>query len=153
MIRLVTESDIDGWLELAREVEPLFGEMAGNEDFINGVKGCIGSSSALCAAEGNDIEGVVAFSRAENEICWLAVRERSRSKGYGRELLQAALSCLDSKRPVAVQTFSAGIEAGEAARKLYTGFGFKDYKDAGANPAGINTVIMKREPRQGANAE
>lgn len=146
MIRLVTERDIDGWLELAREAEPLFGAMAESEGFKNGIRSCIESASALCAADDdNNVEGIIAFDKAENEISWLVVRERSRSKGYGRELLEAALDCLDKKRTVYVQTFSAGTAVGEAARKLYMRFGFSDYKDAGANPAGIDTVIMKLE--------
>lgn len=146
MIRLVTNQDFNAWLELAKEVEPLFGEMIDNEDFKNGIKSCIYSSSAFCVANtNNDIEGIVAFNRIENEISWLAVREKSRSKGYGNQLLKAALNCLDSKKPIFVQTFSPNVKAGEAARKLYMRFGFKDCKDAGKNPAGINTIIMKLE--------
>jgi hypothetical protein len=38
------------------------------------------------------------------------------------------------------------VKAGEAARKIYLKFGFRDYKDGGKNPAGIDTVIMKCEP-------
>jgi hypothetical protein len=37
------------------------------------------------------------------------------------------------------------VKAEEAARKIYMKFGFKDNKDGGKNPAGIDTVIMKRE--------
>ncbi len=49
MIRLVTNQDLNAWIELAREVEPLFGKMADNEDFINAIKDCISNSSAfLC---------------------------------------------------------------------------------------------------------
>jgi GNAT superfamily N-acetyltransferase len=146
MIRFVKDSDINAWLELAREVEPLFGGMADNEDFKNGIKGCICASSALCAVnDDGDIEGIVAFDKAGNEICWLAVREKSRSKGCGAKLLEAALGCMDSERPVFVQTFAPEEKVGEAARKLYMRFGFKDYKEAGKNPAGINTIIMKLE--------
>ena len=150
MIRLVTDRDTKAWLELAREVEPLFGGMADNEDFKNEIKRCIRASSALCVVnDDSDIEGIVAFDKARNEICWLAVREKSRSKRYGRELLNAALSCMDGERPVFVQTFAPEVKAGEAARKLYIRFGFKDYREAGENPAGINTIIMKLERRGG----
>jgi hypothetical protein len=61
--------------------------------------------------------------------------------------VKAALDCLDSTRPVVVQTFAADAAGGEAARKLYMRFGFKDYKSAGANPAGIDTIIMRLEAK------
>lgn len=144
MIRLVTNQDLNAWIELAREVEPLFGEMVDNENFINGIKDCISDSSAFCVVNtNNDIEGVIAINKALNEVSWLAVREKCRGKGYGYQLLEAAIDSLDNKKPIYVQTFSPDVKAGEAARKIYMKFGFKDYKDGGKNPAGIDTVIMK----------
>lgn len=146
MIRFVTDKDLSDWLELSKEVEPLFGEMAESEDFKKGIAGCIEDSSAICVAgDDGNIEGIIAFSKAENEILWMAVRERSRSKGYGCQLLKAALDCLDGNKPIYVQTFSTDTAAGKAARKLYLKYGFKDFKDAGKNPAGVDTVIMKLE--------
>ncbi|MCG8484898.1 MAG: GNAT family N-acetyltransferase [Clostridia bacterium] len=146
MIRLVADGDFKTWLELAKEVEPLFGEMVENEDFKRGIKGCIADSSAFCVENTmKDIEGIVAVNKAENEISWLAVRERSRGKGYGNQLLKAALDHLDQQKPIFVQTFSPAVKAGKAARKMYLQFGFKDYKDGGKNPADIDTVIMKLE--------
>jgi GNAT superfamily N-acetyltransferase len=144
MIRLVTNQDLNAWMELAREVEPLFGEMVDNENFINGIKDCISNSSAFCVVNtNNDIEGVIAINKAFNEVSWLAVREKCRGKGYGYQLLETAIDSLDNRKPIYVQTFSPDVKAGEAARKIYMKFGFKDYKDGGKNPAGIDTVIMK----------
>lgn len=148
MIRLVTDGDFNAWLELAKEVEPLFGEMVENEDFVKGIKGCIADSAALCVENTmKEIEGIIAINKAENEISWLAVREKSRGKGYGVQLLNAALDFLDHQKPIIVQTFSKTVKVGEAARKMYLQFGFKDYKDGGKNPADIDTVIMKLEKR------
>lgn len=144
MIRLVTNQDFNAWLELASEVEPLFGEMVGCEDFKKGIKECISSSSAFCLVNtNNDIEGIVAINKAENEISWLAVRKECRGKGYGYQLLKEAIDSLDNQKAIFVQTFAANVKAGEAARKLYMQFGFKDYKEGGKNPAGIDTIIMK----------
>ena len=146
MIRLVTDQDFNTWLELAREVESLFGEMVGCEDFKKGIKECISNLSAFCVVNTNkDIEGIIATNKAENEIAWLAVRKKCRGKGYGYQLLKATIDCLDNKNPIFVQTFASNVKAGEAARKLYMKFGFKDYKDGGKNPAGIDTIIMKLE--------
>ncbi|WZL72393.1 GNAT family N-acetyltransferase [Clostridiaceae bacterium 35-E11] len=146
MIRLVTEQDFNTWLELAREVQPLFGEMVGCEDFKNGIKECISNLSAFCVVNtNNDIEGIIAINKAENEIAWLAIKKKCRGKGYGYQLLKAAIDCLDDTKPIFVQTFSSNVKDGEAARKLYMKLGFKDYKDGGKNPAGIDTIIMKLE--------
>lgn len=144
MIRFVTNQDLNAWIELAREVEPLFGEMVENENFINEVKDCISNSSALCTVNTNNyIEGIIAINKALNEISWLAIREKCRGQGYGYQLLKAALKNLDNRKPIYVQTFSPDEKAGEAARKMYMKLAFKDYKDGGKNPAGIDTVIMK----------
>ncbi len=146
MIRLVTNQDLNAWMELAGEVEPLFGEMVGKEDFINGIKDFISSSSAFCVVNtDNEVEGIIAINKALNEIAWLAVGEKCRGKGYGYQLLERAIDSLDNSKPIYVQTFSPGVKVGEAARKIYMKFGFKDDKDGGKNPAGIDTVIMKRE--------
>lgn len=146
MIRLVTNEDLNAWIELAKEVEPIFGEMVNNENFINGIKDCIANSSAFCVVNtNNDIEGIIAINKVLNEVSWLAVREKCRGKGYGYQLLETTLNSLDNRKPIYVQTFSPNVKAGEAARKLYMKFGFNDYKDGGKNPAGIDTVIMKFE--------
>jgi GNAT superfamily N-acetyltransferase len=146
MIRLVNHQDLNAWLELAQEVQPLFGAMAESEDFKNAITDCIAKSSAFCVVNNdNDIEGIIAIDKAGNEVSWLAVRERCRGKGYGYQLLEVALGSLDNRKPIFVQTFSPGVKAGETARRLYMRFGFKDFKDGGKNPAGIDTVIMRRE--------
>ena len=147
MIRFVTDNDINTWLELSEEVEPLFGEMATSEDFRNGIVHCVANASALCAEnDKHQLEGIIAFDKESNEICWLAVRNKGRSKGYGRQLLEAALGYLDRRRPVSVQTFASNVSGGEAARQLYLRHGFVDQQSAGKNPAGVDTVIMVLDP-------
>lgn len=144
MIRNVTPQDIDAWLELAKEVEPLFGEMAGTEAFAEAISGCIADSSALCLVNAdNDVVGIVALDKSSNEIAWLAVKHKYRGQGYGYQLVEAALGQLDQTQPIVVQTFAPHVESGKPARKLYLHFGFKDDKDGGKNPAGIDTVIMR----------
>lgn len=145
MIRAVESKDIHAWLELAKEVEPLFGKMVECVDFKKAIKKSISNSSAFCIINANSIEGIVSVNKSENEIAWLAVRKQSCKKGYGYQLLKAAIDGLDNKKPIFVQTFSSNVKAGEAARKLYMRFGFQDYKDGGKNPAGMDTVIMKLE--------
>lgn len=143
-IRLVTYADLNDWLELAKEVEPLFGKMVECEGFQEGIKETVTKSSAFCVIDTNNkIGGIIAVDKSQNEILWLAVHNKHRLKGYGRRLLKAAMDSLDATKPIYVQTFSDGITEGEAARRLYEQFGFVDYKEAGKNPAGFDTVIMR----------
>ena len=144
MIRYATLQDIDQWLDLAKEVESLFGKMAGLADFEDGIKACIAHSSAFCATHAeHDIAGIVAIDKEQNEIAWLAVKNTYRGAGYGRQLLETAIEHLDTTKPIYVQTFSAHVALGTPARKLYMRFGFNDDRDGGKNPAGIDTTIMK----------
>ena len=143
MIRFVTNKDIDQWLELAKEVEALFGDMAGIPEFRDAISECINASSALCATHtDNEVAGIIALSKEKNEIEWLTVKNKYRGRGYGNALLDAAIKHLDSTKPIYVQTFSSHVESGKPARQLYLHFGFKDYKDGGKNPADIDTTIM-----------
>jgi GNAT superfamily N-acetyltransferase len=146
MMRKVTTSDIPAWLKLAAEAEPLFGSMVNEESFHGAMDACILSESALCLVTGNNIPaGIIAIDRSANEILWFVVGQEHRGKGYGKELLETALTELDKTRPVYVQTFAPGIQEGGNARALYSHRGFRDHKEGGLNPAGLDTVIMVKE--------
>ncbi len=148
MVRMVTLEDIPAWLELAREVEPLFGPMADSEEFRSGIRQVILDGSAFCGeTEDGTIGGIIALNRPGNEIAWLAVSSACRGRGIGRLLMETAVRELDPAADILVQTFAGGIPSGANARALFTGFGFADVEAAGKNPAGIDTVIMKRRPR------
>lgn len=134
---------MEAWLALAREVEPLFGPMAGEEGFVRAVKETIAAKRAYCIRDREGLVGVIAISGEGNAIEWLAVAARARGKGYGRELLAFALGQCDPGRPVTVQTFDDSCPAGAAARKLYTDAGFVEAEKAGPNPAGVPTVILR----------
>ncbi|PWV64581.1 GNAT family N-acetyltransferase [Plasticicumulans acidivorans] len=138
-------SDFLSWLALAREVEPLFGPMVDEEGFHAALRQAIGGEAAFCIRhdDGDALCGGVIISPAANEIVWLAVAERFRRRGFGRALLRGALDRLERRERIRVQTFAAGVAAGAAARRLYLAAGFSDVEAAGANPAGIATVIMQ----------
>ena len=145
MIRSLTSGDINSWLSLAKEVEHLFGKMAGVEEFENGIASAIDKNCAFGYEESEfGITGIVAISKENNSIEWLAVSESSKGKGIGSMLIERAIEKLEQKKDIFVQTFSPEISEGRAARKLYMKFGFSDYKSGGLNPAGIATVVMRR---------
>lgn len=147
MIRLLKPQDYDTWIELAREVEPLFGPMTGSREFQTGIKECILNNNAYgIEHEDGSLAGVVAIDRENNEIAWLAVGRKYRGKSYGEQLVKRAIRELESNGPIYVQTFSENISEGKNARMIYLRNGFEDLKEAGKNPAGIDTAIMRRDP-------
>lgn len=146
MIRLLENNDYQAWLELAKEVEPLFGPLVNSQEFQKGIKDCIKNQNAYCLEDENhNVVGIIALNRKENEITWLAVGEKYRGKKSGQKLVEKAIKELESNGDIYVQTFSSEAKEGMFARKLYEKNGFKELKRAGKNPAGIETVIMIRE--------
>jgi len=143
-------TDFNQWLSLAREVEPLFGSMADEIDFQEALKQAIYSNTAFCIysnsnGDNKDLIGGIVISKETNEIQWLAVFKKYRGNGYGRKLIEIAISKLNLRENLFVQTFDKSVPEGKSARKLYSEFGFIDIKDGGLNPAGVPTVIMQLE--------
>lgn len=146
MIRLLEKNDYQTWLELAKEVEPLFGPLINSQEFQKGINDCIENQNAYCFEDENhNVVGIIALNRKKNEIAWLAVGEKYRGKNYGDKLLKKAIEELASNGDIYVQTFSSEVEEGMFARKLYEKNGFKELRQAGKNLAQIETVIMIRE--------
>ena len=146
-IEPVKNCDIVDWLELVREVEPLFGPMIGTAGFPEHLAMVVGEERAFCVRnERGELSGVNVVSHEKNEIEWLAVASRDQQNGFGEKLLQYAINQLDGQRPIAVQTFAEGVPGGAGARQLYRKCGFQEFEPAGLNPAGLPTVILRRMP-------
>lgn len=121
--------DIGAWMELVREVSPVFPGLETEEaleDHKNTVLRFMGEKRALCVKIRGKIAGVLLFSVKHNMICCLAVSPAHRKEGIGSALLAAALERLDGSRDITVSTFREGDERGIAARALYKKFGFED---------------------------
>jgi GNAT superfamily N-acetyltransferase len=144
-IKTAGSPDIPAWLELAREVEPLFGPMAGKPAFRASLQAAVLEGRGLCAWRGDQLAGAVSVRLDDNSIAWLAVAEDCRGKGAGRALALAAIErLLPPFRPVLVQTFAPGAKEGEAARRLYLSLGFQDGVALTPTPTGFPTVRMMR---------
>jgi len=141
-MNLLKQHDYAAWIELAREVEPMFGPMADSVEFQAGIKDCIENNNAFGILSNNKLAGVIAIDRQHNEILWLAVGEKYRGNRYGDLLVKKAIEELECNGDIYVQTFSNEIEEGKSARIIYERNGFVDFKNAGKNPANIETVIM-----------
>jgi GNAT superfamily N-acetyltransferase len=126
-----TPDDVASWLELAREVEPLFGPMP---DFESTVRRNISRGTALCA---RDAGGRVLLRAAPHtQITWLAVRSSARRRGVGHALVAAALCQCPPPCDVLVDTFGEDNVEGYPARRLYESFGFVPGEYLPAGPAG-----------------
>ncbi len=146
MIRPLNENDREAWLNLAGEVEPLFGPMLASPDFNEAISTCIANNDAWgIENEEGEVAGIMALDRSANEISWLAVAKRHRGNNYGDMLVKKAIMELDAGGDIHVQTFASGVDEGKAARAVYERNGFVHVKNAGPNPAGIETVILARK--------
>jgi GNAT superfamily N-acetyltransferase len=115
--------DVVSWLEIAREVEPLFGPMP---DFESALRRNISRGTALCArdASGQVLGGVLLRAAPHTQITWLAVRSSARRGGIGHALVSEALRRCPPPCEVLVDTFGEDTIEGYPARRLYESFGF-----------------------------
>lgn len=123
--------DIDLWMELVREVSPVFPGLETEEaleEHKNTVLKFMGEKRALCVKADGEIIGVLLFSTKHNMICCLAVSPAHRKEGIASALLAAALERLDASRDITVTTFRENDIKGDAPRALYKKFGFTEDK-------------------------
>ncbi len=126
-IRLAENGDLSGWVQLVEPMRHLFPGLEtpeSMEGYARDIAGAISRQEALCAVENGTICGVLAFSRTENELAFLAVSAQHRRQGIARKLAERMFRELDPARPVKLITYRAGVPEGEAARSLYQRLGF-----------------------------
>jgi GNAT superfamily N-acetyltransferase len=117
-------ADLPSWLEIARQVEPLFGAMA---MFDVTLRAKITQGKALCVrdAGGRVIGGLLlGGEQPDLWIRWLAVRRAARGRGIGSALVSEAMRRLDAKGSLSLITFGADNLEGAPARRLYARLGF-----------------------------
>ncbi len=127
-----TKDDLSGWLDLAAEVEYLFGPMVSDPNFIQAIVKNINRSSAFCVREndgapGSCLLGGILFSsvgESSYKIGWLVVSNRARNRGIATELLKYVVKRVNVPSEISVTTFGDDIPDGQPARRLYQKFGF-----------------------------
>lgn len=134
-----TEGDIPAWLDLAREVEFLFGPMVDSPGFHRALRKNILRGSAFCVREqdgeaGVPLMGGMLFSAKSTtcEIGWLSVAEGARRQGVGTMLVEHAIGLVEPPDELRVTTFAKDNPDGLPARKFYERFGFEPFKQVGA---------------------
>jgi GNAT superfamily N-acetyltransferase len=146
--------DIRAWLDLAAEVEPLFGPMVGDQRFLRALERNIARGSATCVRvddgpPGSALMGGLLFSShpPHYRVGWLAAARAWRRKGVGRLLVEHALCIVDPPAEVSVVTFGQGVPGGAAARAFYAELGFVPCEPAEAGPDGQPRQVYRRRFR------
>lgn len=132
-----TIEDIKVWLELAAEVESLFGPMVDDPNFTLALEKNISRQSAFCVRENNGspgsrLLGAVLFSssNAPNyKIGWLSVSAIERNKGVATALLNHILQSVETPAEIFVTTFGEDYPEGQPARGFYQKFGSVPLED------------------------
>jgi GNAT superfamily N-acetyltransferase len=133
VMKVVTadENDFPAWLHLAKEVEPLFGPMVHETQFLDALRKNINRGSAFCVRDGdgssgNFLLGGLLWSAhpPQYEIGWLAVTSSHRRQGVGRNLIEHALGKVVPPAIVGVTTFAKGLPGGESSLNFYRQLGF-----------------------------
>lgn len=119
--------DIEKWMSLVTKVRWNFPGLETQEKLDEHratVLKFMDKRQAICVKEGNEIAGVMLFSRGHNIICCLAVSPEYRRRGVASMLMNEALVNLDRTKEISVSTFRADDEKGSAPRALYEKYGF-----------------------------
>lgn len=122
-----TPEDIENWMRLVKQIRRGFPGLETQEQLDEHkatVLQFMGKRQAVCVKTGEEIAGVLLFSRNRNMICCLGVSPYYRRRGVASMLMDEALRNLDTSKEITVCTFRAGDEKGAAPRALYEKYGF-----------------------------
>ena len=120
---LAQPADIPVWLNLAAEVESLFGPMVDDPAFHQALEGNIQRQTAFCIREqahapGTPLLGALLFSARHAphyKISWLAVAQRWRRQGVAHALVE---HCFQLIQPPAELSVVTSHRAGGQARHV-----------------------------------
>lgn len=150
-VAVARPGDVESWLRLAAEVEPLFGPLVDDPRFRRALHKNIERSTAYCVREedgpvGAPLMGGLLFSPRHPlyTIGWLAVAETHRRRGVGRRLVEHVCGLVQPPAEMVVTTFGPGLEPGSAARRFYERMGFHPAEMAPCGPDGASRQVYRR---------
>jgi ribosomal protein S18 acetylase RimI-like enzyme len=146
--------DYGRWLDLATEVESMFGPLRDNPAFQRALLANIERGTAFCVREqdgppGARLLGGLLLSparsdRPEYRIGWLAVGKAWRCRGIGQMLVEHALDLAEPSAPISVVTFWDNSEASRVASRFYERLGFQPAEEAAPGPEGGVRRVFRR---------
>jgi len=155
--RVAERADFGPWLELAAEVETLFGPMARDPVFQRALLRSIARGTAFCIRENDGcpgshlVAGLLLSPRPPvHRIGWLVVTESERRSGLGRALLDRALAGIEPPAEVLVITFGPDAPGGESARSFYQKMGFTPGEMSEPAPNGATRQVFRKWLGKGA---
>ncbi len=151
-VALAQIADIPAWLDLAAEVESLFGPMVADPAFHAALERHIRRQTAFCIREqdgapGTALIGGLLFSAAHAphyKIGWLAVSQRCRRQGLAKALVDYCFRLIQPPAELSVVTFGADNASGEPARRFYERVGFQPAEAAPNGPEGGTRQVFRR---------
>jgi ribosomal protein S18 acetylase RimI-like enzyme len=152
-IALAQPADIPAWLDLAAEVEPLFGPMVADPGFHAALERNIARQTAFCIREqdgapSRPLMGALLFSATHAPhytIGWLAVAQRWQRQGVAQMLVEHCFRLVQSPAELSVVTFGADNLAGRPARHFYERMGFQAAEVAPNGPEGGTRQVYRRQ--------
>ena len=152
-VDLAQPADIPAWLDLAAEVEPLFGPMVADPTFHAALERNIERHTAFCIREQDGapdtpLMGGLLFSAAHAphyKIGWLAVAQRWRRQGVAQALVEHCFQFIQPPAELSVITFGADNLAGRPARHFYARMGFQAVEAAPTGPEGGTRQVYRRQ--------
>jgi GNAT superfamily N-acetyltransferase len=150
-VHLAQRQDIPAWLELAAEVEPLFGPMVDDPGFVRALLKNVDRGTAFCVRQadgppGAPLLGGMLFSPKPPiyTIGWLAVTREYRRHGIGLKLVERAFSLAEAPAEFVVITFGADHPQGQPARQFYERMGFSPAELAPDGPEGGSRQVFRQ---------
>jgi ribosomal protein S18 acetylase RimI-like enzyme len=150
-IRPAREQDVDGFLQLAAQVEQWFGPMVDDPGFHEAVRKNIRRSTALVAtAPGSEqLLGALLFGAKSPvyHLHWLVVTATERGRGTGRALVEDAVRRF-VRTPGTLEVVTFGPDHPGAltsgARVFYERLGFTAAEPAEPGPEGGSRQVYRR---------
>lgn len=144
--------DFSAWLQLAAEVESLFGPMVHEPSFHKALQKNINRRTALCIRKedgppGQPLLGALLYSAKppQYNIGWLAVTHLSRRQGIGQKLFEHLMELIKPPAEILVTTFGQDVKKGQPARQFYLKNGFEPWSTAPNGPEGGSRIVLRRE--------
>ncbi len=142
LIKALSSDYIPQWLDLAREMEPIFqGIMVNDTKFQDFMKRKIEEKEVFMVLDRMNplvVMGIIAFSKKNNHVAWFGVFEKYRKKGVGSKLLECAINQLDNTKEIEVITFRDDQPYALPAKNIYKKYGFKEID---------NSMFHNNQPR------